>query len=377
MLKRKILVCVDWYLPAYKGGGPIRSVANLVSQLRDSYELYIFTSAYDLGEDQILPNVSTDTWVALDGVQIYYATSPVAGLKRIAGQIRFDVVYVNSIFAFAFGILPVLYFSHYIAVQPKVIVAPRGMLQAGALQTKAFKKDLFLKAAKLIRLFRHVVWHATDPTEVSNIKTHFGKRAKINQISNLPIRPIISPKSSPKKTGAIRLLYYSLISEKKNLHYLLNLLNELPAHLAVQLDVYGPVKDAAYFKLCQNIHIPAHIKVNYHGAINPMDQSRIFADHDIFVLPTRGENFGHAIFEAMAHALPVLISDQTPWKNLELEKAGWSIPLDNHKAYLDVIAYVAGISEVAYKVYREGSLKYAQTYYLQLNAREDYLRLFS
>ena len=35
-----------------------------------------------------------------------------------------------------------------------------------------------------------------------------------------------------------------------------------------------------------------------------------------FLLPTGGENFGHAIFEALSCGVPALISDRTPWRDL-------------------------------------------------------------
>jgi glycosyltransferase involved in cell wall biosynthesis len=53
------------------------------------------------------------------------------------------------------------------------------------------------------------------------------------------------------------------------------------------------------------------------------------AGYDLFLLPTRGENFGHAIFDALEVGLPVLLSDQTPWRDLERIGAGWSLPLAN------------------------------------------------
>ena len=65
------------------------------------------------------------------------------------------------------------------------------------------------------------------------------------------------------------------------------------------------------------------------------------AGYDLFLLPTRGENFGHAIFDALEVGLPVLISDQTPWRDLERIGAGWSLPLadpDRFAATIDRLA---------------------------------------
>jgi glycosyltransferase involved in cell wall biosynthesis len=44
-------------------------------------------------------------------------------------------------------------------------------------------------------------------------------------------------------------------------------------------------------------------------------------------MTTWGENFGHAIAEALQHGKPVIISDRTPWRNLRDVQAGWDLPL--------------------------------------------------
>jgi glycosyltransferase involved in cell wall biosynthesis len=60
-------------------------------------------------------------------------------------------------------------------------------------------------------------------------------------------------------------------------------------------------------------------------------------------LPTRGENFGHAILDALAAGVPVLISDKTPFENLEHHGAGWSFPLSEHGPFVERIEAVAAM----------------------------------
>ena len=75
----------------------------------------------------------------------------------------------------------------------------------------------------------------------------------------------------------------------------------------------------AYWEKCQRIidDLPENIQVKYNGTIGHEKVVREMASHDLFFLPTLGENFGHVIFEALAAGCPILISDQTPWRNLE------------------------------------------------------------
>ena len=65
---KRILICIDWYEPGFKAGGPISSVANIVSALKDDFEFYILTSAYDLGETEPYPDVTVNEWFDQDGL---------------------------------------------------------------------------------------------------------------------------------------------------------------------------------------------------------------------------------------------------------------------------------------------------------------------
>ena len=63
------------------------------------------------------------------------------------------------------------------------------------------------------------------------------------------------------------------------------------------------------------------------------------AGYDLFLLPTRGENFCHAVFDALEAGLPVLISDQTPWQ--DLAGAGYALPLAEPAAFATAIEQFA------------------------------------
>jgi glycosyltransferase involved in cell wall biosynthesis len=86
--------------------------------------------------------------------------------------------------------------------------------------------------------------------------------------------------------------------------------------------------------------------VRYEGEIEHERVRQVFAEHDLFLFPTLGENYGHVIFEALASGCPVLISDQTPWRNLESEGVGWAIPLAETERFQSVLQQcVEGDSE--------------------------------
>lgn len=83
--------------------------------------------------------------------------------------------------------------------------------------------------------------------------------------------------------------------------------------------------------------LPSNILVSYKGSVSYDKVSDIFENYHLFFLPTHGENFGHVILESLSSGCPVLISDQTPWRDLENYGCGWALPLNAPEAFKEVI----------------------------------------
>lgn len=183
--KKHILIFIDWYLPGYKAGGPIRSCANLVARLKPFYDFSIVTRDTDFGEKEPYQNIKSNEWLEVEhGVRAYYISTDQmngATVKKLMKG-NYDVLYLNSLFSYFFTIIP-LAFNKKI---PHVVVAPRGMLGQGALSIKPFKKQLFLKTSRLMRLYSDVTWQASTELESEEIKNVFGKNAKVINALNLP-----------------------------------------------------------------------------------------------------------------------------------------------------------------------------------------------
>jgi glycosyltransferase involved in cell wall biosynthesis len=141
----------------------------------------------------------------------------------------------------------------------------------------------------------------------------------------------------PKKSGQLRAVFVSRIARKKNLAGALRMLAGVAGD--VTFDIFGPPEDAGYWEECRGLiaALPANIRVQYCGQIEHQKIGRVFAEHDLFLFPTLGENYGHVICEALAAGCPVLISDQTPWRNLEAEGVGWDFPHGETERFRSVI----------------------------------------
>ena len=98
-----------------------------------------------------------------------------------------------------------------------------------------------------------------------------------------------------------------------------------------------------YWDRCAEIiqTLPANVRVEYGGEVKHSEVQGILAQHDVFLFPTRGENFGHVIHEALAAGLFVLLSDQTPWNDVAERGAGWVLPLTDPNAFTSALDTIA------------------------------------
>jgi glycosyltransferase involved in cell wall biosynthesis len=75
--------------------------------------------------------------------------------------------------------------------------------------------------------------------------------------------------------------------------------------------------------------LPDAVAVSYRGILPHEQVVAVLSNYDLFFLPSRGESFGHVIFEALTAGCPVLISDRTPWQGVAAYGAGWDVPLED------------------------------------------------
>jgi len=330
MSKPTLLIFSAGSLPDSRGGGPIRAVGGVVGQLSEEFSFKIVTADRDLGDGAPYEGVPTDGWVPVGDASVRYLPPrlwSLGGLRAILRETDHDALYLNSLFSPVFTLRPLLLRRLGLAPRRPVILAPRGELVPGALADKTAKKKLFLALARAIGLYRHVIWQASSDYEREDIRRHF-PGAEVVVARNLASPPVATPGRRHKQAGALSLVYLARIVERKGLAFTLRLLGGL--HGKVSLTAYGPQEDPAYWTQCEAIigALPDNISVRYGGQVPHAEVASRLAEHDLMVLPTGGENFGHSILEALLAGCPVLISDRTPWRDLQTKGVGWDLRLD-------------------------------------------------
>ena len=97
--------------------------------------------------------------------------------------------------------------------------------------------------------------------------------------------------------------------------------------------------------------------------------------HALF-LPSTGENFGHIIIEAMMNSCVPIISDKTPWKNLESEQVGYAISLNDKGSFSEVIDKTANMNQIDFNTMRKNANDYALKVLNNKELIQDYHKLF-
>ena len=368
----RILAVIDHYLPGYKAGGPIRTVANMVEWLGAEFQFYVVTSDRDWGARHSYPGIRGGGWRPVGKAQVLYLSPQEMRLfawKRLLRSLHYDLIYLNSFFSPLSRKTLLLRRIGQISERP-VVLAPRGEFSPGALSLKGLKKRLYISLVKHVGLCSNIIWQASSEYEMQDILSVFNSDIK-HEASFIWVAPNLPPRllneailrqRPAKKAGSARILFLSRIARKKNLDLALRLLANVSGK--VQFDIYGPTKDKPYWQECQNLirQLPPVVQAEYKGAVVPNQVMEIFSQYHLFLFPTRGENFGHVILEALRAGCPVLISDQTPWRSLEETKAGWDLPLSEPERFYAALGELISMDNLSFEEWSRSARKYAEEF---------------
>ena len=279
--------------PFFSYGGPVRSLNSLRKVLSLRFHTICISPNKHLNGD--IANYDSKN-------KIIYSSYPFSTLVYNCLKHPRSVVWFNSFFNYKLVFL--LIFSRLGFC--KVILSPRGELSSAAIETSKSKfKYFYIKIIQGLISSRKVFFHATDSIELNDIKKFF--RTKKTKI----IPNISTQKYHHNNCYENNFVFFSRISKKKGLLELLNFIKS--ENLKINLDIYGFKEDFDYWTTCQKL-IEGLKGVNYCGELPKGSIEHLISKYTFFILPTYNENFGHAIFEAIALGLvPILSKETTPF----------------------------------------------------------------
>ena len=362
------------------------AISSIIELLGDEFDFFILTRDRDLHDREPYWTVQPDAWTKVGKSKVYYtADLSFLNLRRRVIEVGPDVIYLNSFFSRMSTKLLIMRRLGLIPSCP-VVMAPRGELSEGALNFKKGRKWLYTTLSLRLQLYRSVLWQASsqrEATQIRRVLISSGKRSGIGaETVHVTPEPTTIDSSIPnlehvsKIPGIARFVFLARISPIKNLGQAIRELTGLTGE--VSLDIYGPIEDANYWVECQQhmTRAPANLKINYCGSVPPYAVCSTLATYHFFVLPTRSENFGHVIFESLSAGCPVVISDQTPWSQVEERGAGWVVPLTNTRRWQAVLQTCVDMDEASYASMSQKASSLAQEWSQSPAIREDNLKLF-
>ena len=333
----KILHYTPTYAPAWKFGGPILSVSQLCEGLANlGHDVEIFTSNAGLSEQLELP---LNQPIIRNGIKVTYFEQK-AGIgincpgmeQAVKARVKeFDIVHVTAIWQ------PTSSSACKAAKSQEVpyITSPRGSLGSYSWRQKTLKKAVFYLLKERFNLINAAAIHYTSKQELEEC-----------QWLQLPCQAFVVPngldpkfwqpaaelakawrKSQNIQESDFVILNVGRLHHKKGLDLLPDAL--APLHnLNWQMIFVGGDDDGTKQQLEQMFQtVGLRQRVHFLDRCEPKQLTAIYSAADLFVLPSRHENFGNVIVEALACECPVLISDKVGLHHEVTEaETGWVLP---------------------------------------------------
>ena len=313
-------------------GGPSRSVLALSSALaRAGHDTELLATD---------PTISASRTAGSLRVEIFERSwprrfCPSAGLRRALQTCESDIIHHHSLW------LRTLHYAHRAAVDrgAKLVLSPRGMMSRWAWRHRDWRK-------KFARAFIHPGaleavhgWHATSVEEAEEIRA-LGFTQPVCVAPNAVDAPDPAAvahatahwhAACPATAQRPVALFYSRFHQKKRVIELIDLwLEHGPRDWLLLL--VGIPQD--YTPALLDDYVMRQSGAGRVQAFSGINQPPPYSVASLFLLPSHNENFGLVIAEAMAHGVPALVTDTTPWRAINSDGLGWCVPWDDYAAAL-------------------------------------------
>ncbi len=205
------------------------------------------------------------------------------------------------------------------------IVSLHGMLEPWAWQYKAAKKQVVWQLFQRQDLFSASALHATSLAEAQRIRQivpHLPIAVIPWGVDFPPTTDLPEPDSKPNHLRQV--LFLSRLHPVKGVLTLLKAWHQLQPR-GWELLIAGPDENGHQAEVRQTITTLNLPRVRLLGSQTDAQKWRLYQQADLFVLPTRNENFGLVIAEALAAGTPVITTRSAPWADLVTYDCGWWI----------------------------------------------------
>jgi glycosyltransferase involved in cell wall biosynthesis len=202
------------------------------------------------------------------------------------------------------------------------VLSPHGMLSATALSFSRMKKQAFWKLMQRSVVARAACLHATSEAEHQDIRD----MGLVNPVAIIPIGVDVPPPALRPESAQRTVMSLGRVHPKKGLDRLISAWAEVEAsNPSWRLRIIGPSEQGHDDELRALATTLGLTRMSIEGPLYGPETLNAYRSADLFVLPTRNENFGMTVAEALAAGTPAISTTGAPWAGLETEGCGWWI----------------------------------------------------
>lgn len=236
-------------------------------------------------------------------------------LKKYLSQNSFDIVHIHGTW------LPILAVTCLFAksLGIPIVISPHGSLEPWALNHRGWKKRLALIFYQQ-QIYRSAsLMVATATQELKSIRA-------LN--ISVPVGVIPNGVDIPAKTSMAdqlkkQILFLSRVHPKKGLVDLVDAW-AIVRNPSWKIIIAGPDEGGHLKQVRAQIDsLGLSRDFEFIGFVTGGQKEILYAEADVFVLPTYSENFGIAIAEALVRGVPVITTTGAPWEDIQSWGCGW------------------------------------------------------
>ena len=353
---------------AERSGGPAAAIVPMCRALQaQGIQVFLATTSHGLTQ------ANTDTVTEYKGVPARFFEVQVGASfkysRRLTTWLRssvreFDLVHIHAVFNHASDAAA----SVCRKAGVPYIVRPLGTLDPWSMKQKAGRKKIFWSLVGKRMLQGSAAVHYTAVGE----KTATEETLNINHGCVIALGVEVNGSSLAKKAAE----YFPTLAGHKYVLLLSRL--DPKKNVEIMIDAFTTLKDDAWRLVIAGDGSRDYVsslkqraggveKIIFSGWVDGEQKEALLHDASLFVLPSRHENFGLSVMEAMAHGVPVLASPHVNLAHeIEAANAGWVVDLDRFNSGL------AAVLEDETELARRGkaAFQFSRQYSWQRTARE-------
>lgn len=301
-------------------GGPTRSTSGLAKALAGAgAEVTLVSHDGTRDASELIADLREHGVEYLAGEGVGFLAS-LRFAKRLLAERHPEVIHIQGLWTFD---------THAMSVAAKragipIVVSPRGMLAPWALDVKKWKKRLGLLLYERGDLRRATAFHATVAEEAADIAA-FGLRQPVITVPNGVALPAPSSRAGGDRVRTA--LFLSRLHPEKGLKLIAEAWGRMHPQ-GWRMVVVGPdVRGHRAEVEARLAELGVAADWEFVGEVKDDGKWEYLRGADLFIHPSKGENFGISIAEALATGVPVITTKGCPWAMID-GRAGWWIDRD-------------------------------------------------